>query len=311
MSENKFKLWFLKTLYRLFHSKKYHHNKNIWHLFGVSRNKLNEITEITYKNKKLKVNTNLPNLIKQKHKKLIIVATGPSVNEIPKDFFDLEQYDFLGVNGAISLSNIKFRFYCIIDQSFVSNRIDLVRKIVSDDEITLFCNFLSLHEILKFIDVSEINCSFKILDLVTDGIGYLFLDEKKVVNENYASDNHHWFNGYGFSSNINEFVFDYGTVAYPALQIGYFLGYKQLYFIGLDMNNFNKPRFYENDSNTLPTSLEHQLTVIQNAFNSASHFLAEAGIKVTNLSLNSSITSFQKESANDLIKNKSLENSNK
>lgn len=51
MSENKLKAWFLKTLYRLLHSKKYHHNKNIWYLFDVSRDKNNEITEIKYKKK--------------------------------------------------------------------------------------------------------------------------------------------------------------------------------------------------------------------------------------------------------------------
>lgn len=306
MSENKLKTWFLKTLYRLFRSKKYHHNKNIWYLFDVSRNKNNETTEITYKNKSLKINM-FPASSKT-HKKLIIVTTGPSVNEVPTDFFDQEQYDFLGVNGAISLPEIKFQFYCIIDQSFVNKRIDLVRKIVSDDEITLFCNYLSLYEILKLIDFSDINCSFKILDLITGGIGYLFMDEKKVINEDYISDNHYWFNGYGFSSNINEFVFDYGTVAYPALQIGYSLGYEKLYFVGLDMNNFDKPRFYENRSNMLPTSLDHHFITIQNAFNSASHFLAEAGVNVINLSPNSAITSFQKENINALMKNKSTEN---
>lgn len=309
MSENKLKTWFLKTLYRLFRNKKFHHNKNFWYLFNVSRNQNDEIVEVTYKNEKLKINTSP--IHSKKHKTLIIVATGPSVNEIPKNLFDPEQYDFLGVNGAISLSEIKFRFYCIIDQSFIKKRVDLVRKIVSNDEITLFCNYLSLYEILKFIDLSEINCSFKILDLVTDGIGYLFMDEKKVINEDYISDHHYWFNSYSFSSNINELVFDYGTVAYPALQVGYSLGYKQLYFVGLDMNNFDKPRFYENHSNMLPTSLDHHFITIQNAFHSASLFLEKAGVNVINLSPNSAITSFQKENMDALMKNKNTENTNK
>ncbi|HCH7935198.1 MULTISPECIES: lipopolysaccharide core biosynthesis protein RfaZ [Providencia] len=308
MSENKLKTWFLKTLYRLFHNKKFHHNKNIWYLFNVSRNHDNEIVKVTYKNEELKINTSP--ISSKKHKSLIIVATGPSVNEVPKHFFDQEQYDFLGVNGAIALSEIKFKFYCIIDQSFVSKRVDLVRQIVSNDEITLFCNYLSLHEILKRIDLSEINCSFKILDLVKDGIGYLFLDEKKIVNESHTSDNYHWLNGYGFSSDMNKLVFDYGTVAYPALQVGYSMGYKQLYFVGLDMNNFDKPRFYENRSNMLPTSLSHHFIIIQNAFNSASRFLTEKGVTVINLSPNSAITSFQKENINALMKNKNIKNSN-
>lgn len=242
---------------------------------------------------------------------MIIIATGPSVNVIPTDFFDQDQYDFLGVNGAISLPEINFQFYCIIDQSFVKKRIDLVQKIVSDDEITLFCNYLSLYEILKLIDLSEIKCSFKLLDLITNGIGYAFMDEKKVINKDYISDNHHWVNGYGFSSNINDFVFDYGTVAYPALQVGYALGYEELYFVGLDMNNFNKPRFYENVVNMLPTSLDHNFITIQNAFNSASHFLKDAGVNVINLSPNSAITSFPKGDINELMNNKCTINLNK
>ena len=59
----------------------------------------------------------------------------------------------------------------------------------------------------------------------------------------------------GFSQDIRCGIFDAGTVAYWALQIIAYLGFKQLFIAGLDMNNFHQPRFYETEQDRLPTFL--------------------------------------------------------
>jgi hypothetical protein len=46
---------------------------------------------------------------------------------------------------------------------------------------------------------------------------------------------------------------------YWAFQIIAFLGFKQLFIAGLDMNNFNLPRFYETHENKLPTFLPEKV----------------------------------------------------
>ncbi|STU54949.1 lipopolysaccharide core biosynthesis protein RfaZ [Klebsiella pneumoniae subsp. ozaenae] len=48
-----------------------------------------------------------------------------------------------------------------------------------------------------------------------------------------------------FSTDIRQGIFDAGTVVYWALQILAWLGFNTILVSGLDMTNFNQPRFYE------------------------------------------------------------------
>ena len=57
------------------------------------------------------------------------------------------------------------------------------------------------------------------------------------------------------------------------------------------MNNFDKPRFYENEKNKIHTQLEQDRQSIMAAFKHASYvFKNNLNIKVINLSINSSIS---------------------
>jgi len=72
---------------------------------------------------------------------------------------------------------------------------------------------------------------------------------------------------------------------------------------GLDMNNFQQPRFYENENDKSPSGLEQQFScLIEPAFRLASHVLKNRSIKILNLSLNSALDSgiFEKVKPHDV-----------
>jgi hypothetical protein len=81
-------------------------------------------------------------------------------------------------------------------------------------------------------------------------------------------------------------VVDAGTVIYWALQIIYFLGFRKIYIAGLDMNNFNQPRFYESSDSMLPSYLEDKVhNLVIPSLKLGSKIFKSDNIEVINLSL--------------------------
>lgn len=282
--------WIYKTIYRTTHSKKYQHNKNLWPYFKVVRKSSGTIDKVYYKNKKIET---VVIKTKKRVRPLIIMATGPSVNHITRTFFD-GTFDYLGVNGSFSIKTIDYAWYVIVDRSFVLNRLSLVKEIVAKRSMTLFCTYSSLESIFTHIHKKDIHCQFKIFESASQtGVRRFLLPLSPI---DYNDINFHWFNGFGFTDNIENAVFDYGTVAYHALQIACALGYKKIYIVGLDMNNFNAPRFYESVNDKLPTRLDKDFAAINGAFISARSYCELNNIQVINLSPGSAIGSFPKMS---------------
>lgn len=290
--------WFFKTIYRLGKRKKYHHNKNYWFLFRIVRSKNGCIKSVRYKNQKIRVAAG--RAVANKHE-LLIIATGPSVSNIDDKFFEKYSGDVMGVNGAISLSKLNFSYYYIIDPGFVKNKKNLIKDIVRRHNIVLFCNIISLHAILSTIDRKYIMCSIALTDMIFDNTHYIVNGAtKKLTPDEYHR--YHWYNGYGFSHNINLGVFDYGTVTFAAFQAAVSLGYRRILIIGLDMNNFSSPRFYETEDDMQPTALESAYTTIMGGFYAAADYCRINNIEVINLSPDSSVDAFPKDDANKIFK---------
>ena len=224
-------------------------------------------------------------------KKSMLVATGPSVQKCPEDVFKRQDIDYIGINGSISLDYVHFKYYVIIDFNFTKNRFDLVLKVLQS-QCTFFTTHRCLDIILRRINPDQIKCQIKIIETITEGIVERFLGPRIAIDPH--QDYFYLEGGKGFSLHIRDSIFDYFTVSYVALQIIYSLSYEEIYLAGLDMNNFNQPRFYEKSNNKQPTMLDQYLTEIFPAFEAASHFLNKQNIKVYNLSLKSAIESFEK-----------------
>lgn len=285
---NSLSKWFCKTLYRTTHSQQYHHNKNLWPFFKVVRNESGGIDTVYFKNKQI----NTAVIDKQQRKKpLLIMATGPSINHIDIRFFN-ESFDYFGVNGAFSMEHIDFKWYTITDRNFILFRLPLVKALVARDDLTIFCPYTTLETIFSNIEWRNIRCRFKIFEAISGAHVYKFLGAKEnlIINDEHF----HWLAGAGFSDNIDHGVFDYGTVVYPALQIGCALGYREIYIAGLDMNNFEQPRFYETAENKLGTRLDRDFEQIRHSFYAAQSYCELNNIRVVNLSPESAIDAFPK-----------------
>lgn len=300
MKNSDFLAWMYKTIYRNTHSKKHQHNKKMWPYFCLSRDADNRIEGMTFKDQPLNL-AGPDDLRINANKPVVICASGPSVNSIPGRFFDSNQYDFIGVNGVITLANscagLNFNYYVIIDDSFILGRLDLVKDIIASPNHILLCNYKVLHAILFNFPLDSVVCKLKIIELYARGIAYKTLGKAEEISP--GDQHYYWHREYGFSAHMDRYFFDYGTVAYVALQVAVALGYQKILLAGLDMNNFHLPRFYEQTGHVQPTGLEALFEKIDSAFLTASGYCKAHGIEVINLSPDSAIRSFTKVKSMD------------
>lgn len=277
-----------KYAYKILKPATYKHNRRYWPFYRVVRNTAGHIDQVFFRNTliadhRLKLNN--------RHSKCMLIATGPSIKKIPKQLFKHEQLDYIGVNGAIALSEVTFQHYVIIDHDFVQNRFDLVERVL-DTACNFFTTARCLDYILRKVKIEQIRCQFKIIEITSHGKNELFMGNTVLVDEKVKSP--YFYNGYGFSTQMYDTVFDYYTVAYTALQIMSGLNYQYIYIAGLDMNNFNLPRFYETLDAKQPTLLNQHTQSILAAFETAAYFFKIQNVSVYNLSPYSLIESFEK-----------------
>lgn len=280
-----------KVIYKFFYPSTYKHNRRFWPYYKVERNHEGGVSKIYFKNK-LVVENSPPDL--SALKKCMLIATGPSIQNLSEDIFSRPDIDYMGINGAIALEKIIFKYYVIIDHNFTMNRFDLVLKVLNTD-CTFYTTPRCLDLILRKVNFSEITCKIKIIEPITRGEVERFLGPK--VNIDTTKNYFFIDQNRGFSTHISDVVFDYFTVAYVALQVIHALHYQEIYLAGLDMNNFSQPRFYESVENKQPTLLDQHLTITLPAFDTAAKFLTGKEIQVYNLSPQSSVNSFKKLSS--------------
>ena len=128
--------------------------------------------KIYFKKQQIVDNTQLdssPNL------KCMLIATGPSVHKLEKSNLQQPNIDYIGVNGAIALNDVKFKYYVIIDHNFTNNRFDLVTKVLSNSSCTLFTTPRCLDLILRKIQLKKI---VRLLAFKLNFIQQLFLHIK-------------------------------------------------------------------------------------------------------------------------------------
>ena len=111
-----------KVVYKFCYPSTYKHNRKFWPYYKVERNHEGGVSKIYFKNK-LVVDNSPPDL--SALKKCMLIATGPSIQNLSEDIFSRPDIDYMGINGAIALEKIIFKYYVIIDHNFT---IDLLRK---------------------------------------------------------------------------------------------------------------------------------------------------------------------------------------
>ncbi|MEF3109205.1 sugar glycosyltransferase [Raoultella sp. WB_B2P2-3] len=281
-----------KQIYRYTHPRAFRHNENLWPWAKITRAASGEICSLIYKGKTVPL-CSLSELKNSFSGPLLLTATGPSVKDI--DFSVTPRtVPVMGVNGAFSLEGkLSFSLYLIVDMEFFDRKPDIISAIVSNPQILFFT---TAHGIAKIIDrtgMENIRCRLALIEdacykiyqprVVSKDIRARFTDFDTVIL-------HERIDNIAFSIDIRQGIFDAGTVAYWALQIIAYLGFDKVIIAGLDMNNFNRPRFYENDANKLPSYLESKVTaLIFPALALASRYMQSSGINIINTSINSAV----------------------
>jgi hypothetical protein len=279
---------FYKFIYKHSHPRAYRHNRLYWPHYRVERSSLGQLERIHFKKHLVVDNTHLE---RSHNKACMLIATGPSIKRLDKTLFQRSDIDYIGVNGAISLNDVKFRYYVIIDLNFTKNRFDLVERVL-DSRCTLFTVPRCLDLILRRTRASKIHCDIKVVELISQGEIERFFGPKVRVDTSKG----HFFEycSFGFSGHIFDAVYDYFTVTYVALQIIGAMQYRKVYIAGLDMNQFTQPRFYEDAANKQSTMLNQYSNLIFPAFDAAAKYFSERNVRVYNLSTESAVDSFEK-----------------
>jgi len=292
-----------KQIYRYTHSRPYRHNETLWPYMKIGRASTGEINQLSYRGRSVPI-ASLSALKGTCQGKILLTATGPSVKDIK--FIHPAPLPAMGVNGAWSLhQHMDFQFYVVVDMGFFDKKAALIAEVVATPDLILFTTAHGIARILDRYPAQDIRCS---LALIEDAAFKIYQPKITLLATHYkdAKQTHFAAEGtdIGFTTDIRQGIFDAGTVIYWALQILAYLGFDQVFIIGLDMNNFTQPRFYETVENKLSTHLQENIeSLIMPAFAHASNVLKKENIKIINLSPKSAIPDyiFEKASYNETI----------
>ncbi|MFJ5854881.1 sugar glycosyltransferase [Enterobacter cancerogenus] len=281
-----------KQLYRYTHKRNMRHNENLWPFIKLSRSNSGEITNLCYKGQSIHLTT-LSSLHQQFDGEVLIAASGPSIKSI--DFRSLPSSVITaGANGAWHLHNqLRFSLYFVVDMNFIDRQSALMKSIIGCKDVILFTTVMGIVKLIRRFGYQNIQCKICIIEDIcyeTYKPSIKRKDFRKALVDTPGivfSDTHP---DCGFSRDVRHGVVDAGTVMYWALQVIYFLGFKKIYIAGLDMNNFHKPRFYENSNTMLPSFLEDKVQgIVIPAMTLASTIFKKENITVINLSPQSAI----------------------
>lgn len=297
---------FFKQIYRYTHARPYRHNENLWPYVKIKRAASGEIVELNYRRQRVPL-VQLADLKARFSGDILLTATGPSVKNLHLEKFPA--MPAMGVNGAYYLHDqVDFRFYVIVDMGFIDKKAEIIGDIITDSRLTLFTTVHGVAKIIDRFSLEKVKCRLAVIEdaafkiyqarIVNKELWAAYHDNNNVA---FAADRQ----DIAFSHDIRNGVFDAGTVAYWALQILTFLGFEQVYIIGLDMNNFHQPRFYEAAENKLPTELEDKITsLIMPSLSHASKMMKAKNIMVKNLSVASAVSNdiFDKINPDEIFK---------
>ena len=250
--------------------------------------------QLSWNGRELAITQSLAALHNSKDGDCFIVGTGPSIKDL--DLSVLRDKYSIGVNGAILKfieAGISPSSYTVTTSNFFETRQTLLRKILSSGAECFFpfwgLSHLSrdmpdLVEKAKLVLTNPATHPYRKPKLSKMQIRKWAAAEPLITmhpkNDKYKI---------GFSRDLELGFFDCDNIIYTALQVAYYLGFRRIFILGMDLNySGDQPRFYETKSSAAPCwidktferSIIPSFEVIKN--------LRESGeLEVFNLSANS------------------------
>jgi len=227
--------------------------------------------------------------LKDKHvgKSAFVVASGPSINSV--DISPLSEHLSFCVNG----SYLKFKsrgiqpdYAVICDAGFISERWPIVKETLASNTHCLFTPAVLSRicqidaGVLRDRKVSVIQTHFRHYGekaMEVEAIAAMASRDEDLISRN---------GHIGFSLNPLKGLFSAHTVTHLPVQLGWYLGVRQVFILGMDLSEGAVPtRFYEQGSAATPTHLDRDyLRHIEPAFRIVGEMFSSHGFRVYNLS---------------------------
>ena len=285
---------FFKQIYRYTRSRSYRHSEKIWPFMQVKRNAEGYFERVSYWGKPIEFER-LDAITLPPESDLLILASGPSIKNLNLNL--LKQADWMAVNGAVSIlsdyPNQSLKYYLVLDQGFVVDRIDIIASLISNKQLIFITNLYCLNYIFQLLGHDAFKAR---LILLEDRQLPVYLPKRSAIEMAEASKNPWQFLNWdvkknvGFSLNLEQGYICGRTVVYLGLQLAAHWRYSRVFLAGVDMTRFNQPRFYEKPETQLPTKLEQEFAEgVYPSFQIASKTYHEQGIEAYNLCLDSGL----------------------
>ncbi|MEN3753137.1 sugar glycosyltransferase [Mangrovibacter sp. SLW1] len=220
---------FTKQIYRYTHKRNMRHNENLWPFLKIRRNETGEIVDFRYKNNQVNI-TPLSQLHQAYNDSILLFATGPSINEMDLSKLPLS-LPVIGVNGAWHLHNqVSFSLYIIVDMTFIDKKPELVEEIILSEKVHFFTTAHGIIKVIQLFGKNNIKCKISIIEDICYRT-YMPSIKKDAINKSLDGITciqfHSTVANIAYSNDIRAGIFDTGTVAYWALQLLVFLGFKK------------------------------------------------------------------------------------
>ncbi|CAB3914075.1 hypothetical protein [Achromobacter ruhlandii] len=278
---------FVRKLFRMMRSRTQRHNQHLWPFVRIWRNPAGVICGFRALGRSIPI-TPLEQGYDPSDDEMHLILSGPSIAEIPYDRLNIRAA--MGVNGSITLKrkfDLQFKYYCIIDQNFVRDRIDLVREIVACD-LTLYVLPDVLRYIMQGIAQEYIRCRICIIEFISERAYQRSAAPAVLKRIVAASPDLRLLDakqGLGYSFDASLGVFDADTVAYVALQVMISGGARKVYVHGLDLTLQHGMRFYDEGDTPQTSRLARNFAhLIEPSFRFAAQQWRARGVSVINLS---------------------------
>ena len=237
-----------------------------------------------------------------------IIASGPSIADV--DFTDLLNTATIFINGSISLT-AQYQFtnivgYVISDARFILHQYDILEKYYSGQPLYATLAVLETlaiahpeilekhHHQMRVIYPADRPWGVKANDsgfsrlLLKSGLKRQVLDREIPLSAfaqhpQFVIDSHHQPAPIGLSLDLTYGFIEAGTVAYAATQLAFSRDAGAIHLYGIDLLNNDKPRFYENNKRSAPTTLNTVMSsTIVPSFNLLAKTYQRFGVTIVN-----------------------------
>lgn len=284
----------IKQVYRYSRARTYRHSEKIWPYVKIKRHENGSLQEVSIHGKQLPI-AHIDCFKNPVCKELLILASGPSINQT--DLSEFSAMHWCAVNGAVNVlpryADKPLNYYVVVDQGFVVDRIQILAEVLKNPDVVVFTNVFCMHLIVGLLDFENIKAQLVLLeDRQLPVYGCKMSAEQMRLQSKQADAALSWHetSDVGFSLDLKRGYISGGTVVYIALQIACYLGYQKVYLAGVDMKNFQQPRFYETATTRLDTKLDLEFeTLVYPSFALAADIYRRHNIEGYNLCLDSGL----------------------